>query len=389
MCVTLGGASAALGQGGASLSTQSDSVILEGVVLEGDSAVEAATVILHRVRPDGSGAGPVSGEVASTTVGPAGEFEFLLPSIPGGDFEGDVYFASVEYDGVLYFGRGITSAEQLDSLYVVQVFQAEEVPAEGVALTLSVRNLFIEFGGEEWFATDLFVIDNPGTRTLVARENGIVWSYPLPRGAVDPVLGDSDMPPDAVVFENGRVRVNAPLPPGGRLLIVRYRLEELGAAIPAPGRTEVFELMIREPAPPLRVEGLEAMDVVALEGGSTYRRYGAAELEDVTLALVETRDLGPPPLEWLGVLASVLLAMGGFLAYARPRRRGYAGQPPGVGREALILEVARIDDALDGPIGDAPGARSDDAPAEQGESNARSELLERRAAFLSLLRDSG
>jgi hypothetical protein len=47
----------------------------------------------------------------------------------------------------------------------------------------------------------------------------------------------------------------------------------------------------------------------------------------------------------------------------------------------LILEVARIDDALDGPIGDAP--------AEQGESNARSELLERRAAFLSLLRDSG
>ena len=131
------------------------------------------------------------------------------------------------------------------------------------------------------------------------------------------------------------------------------------------------------------------MDVVALEGGSTYRRYGAAELEDVTLALVETRDLDPPPLEWLGVLASVLLAMGGFLAYARPRRRGYAGQPPGVGREAVILEVARIDDALDGPIGDAPGARSDDAPAEQGESNARSELLERRAAFLSLLRDSG
>ena len=93
---------------------------------------------------------------------------------------------------------------------------------------------------------------------------------------------------------------------------------------------------------------------------------------DVVLTLVETEDRGPPPLEWLALLATVMLAAGGFLAYARPRRRALAGPDPGLGREALILEVARIDDAL----------------AEAAEPDTRSEILERRGALLSLLRKS-
>ncbi len=154
--------------------------------------------------------------------------------------------------------------------------------------------------------------------------------------------------------------------------MIRYRLAELASTIPAPGRTAMFEVMVREPAPPLRVEGLEPMDVVSLEPGSTFRRYGGSELVDVSLTLVETGDQGPPPLEWLLLLTTVMLAAGGFLAYARPRRRVAAGQGPGLGREALILEVARIDDAL----------------AEAPEPDVRSEILERRAALLSLLRTS-
>ena len=69
-------------------------------------------------------------------------------------------------------------------------------------------------------------------------------------------------------------------------------------------------------------------------------------------------------------MATVMLVAGGFLAYARPRRRALAGPDPGLSREALILEVARIDDAL----------------GEAKEPDTRSEMLERRAALLSLLR---
>ena len=117
MCVAVGNASAV-----------QDSLVLEGIVLEGDSPVDTASVILHRVGPGGTG------EVGEVTVGPGGAFEFLLPAVPVADSESDVYFASVEYDGVLYFGRAITTLEQLDSLYVVQVFRAQEAPLEGVSL---------------------------------------------------------------------------------------------------------------------------------------------------------------------------------------------------------------------------------------------------------------
>lgn len=378
-CVVLGGASAVLAQATpAPSSAQQASPILEGIVLEGDSAVDAATVILHRVRTDDSS---VSGEVESTATGLSGEFRFLLPSTPDADIQGDIYFASVDYEGVLYFGPAITSLEQLDTLYVVRVFQAEEVPPEGVALPLEVRTMFIEFNNDEWVTTDLFAIDNPGARTLVAQEGGVVWSYPLPSGATEPEMGEGDMPPDAVTFEDGRVLVSAPLPPGTRLLMIRYRLADLDSTIPAPGRTEVFELLLREPFPPLRVGGLEPVDVVALGPGSSYRRYGATGLVDATLTLVETEEQDPLPLGWLALIATVLLVAGGFLAYVRPRGRALAGPGPGLGpgpgpglgREALILEVARIDNAL----------------TEATEPDARSEILERRAALLSLLRKSG
>jgi hypothetical protein len=323
------------------------------------------------VSPDGSG------EVDSAPVGPGGEFRFSLPTTPDADIEGDIYFASVDFEGVLYFGPAITTLEQLDTLYVVRVFQVEEVPPEGVVLPLEVRTMFIEFSEEEWVATDLFAIDNRGTRTLVAQEGGIVWSYPLPPGATEPELGEGDMPPDAVTFEGGRVLVTAPLPPGDRLLMIRYRLADLDTTIPAPGSTEVFELLLREPFPPIDVVGLEPVDVVALGPGSSYRRYGANGLVDMTLILVETEEQEPLPLGWLALMASVMLVAGGFLAYARPRRRALAGSAvagpdPGLSRETLILEVARIDDAL----------------AEATEPGTRSEILERRAALLSLLRKS-
>ncbi len=368
LSVVLGGASAVLGQGiSTPSSTQQDLPILEGIVLGGDLAADTPTVVLHRVNPASPGE---SGDMDSVTVGLGGEFQFRFPAASDADIADDVYFVSVEYEGVLYFGSGITALEQLDSLYVVQVFRAEEVPPEGVPLTVEQRAVFIEFAGEDWFATDLFVLDNASPRTLVAQEGGVVWSYPLPPGAAEPELGQgSGLSPDGVTFEGGRVRISSPFPPGGSGFMIRYRLESLGSTIPAPGRTALMEVLVREPSPPLRVEGLQPLGVVD-EFGSTFRLHGGSELVDVNLTLVETGDQGPPPFEWLALMATVMLAAGGLLAYARPRRRLLPEQGLGLGREALILEVARIDDEL----------------VTAPEPDARSEILGRRAALLSLLR---
>jgi hypothetical protein len=370
VCVVLSGPSPILGQESSSPSSlQQESLLLEGIVLNGDLTLDSGTVVLHHVNTDAMVPGAV---FDSATVGPGGEFQFLLPVVPDGNIRGDIYFASVDYEGVLYFGSAITTLEQLDSLYVVQVFQAEEVPPEGVPLPVEVRTMIVEFVGDEWIATDVFALANRGARTLVAQEDGVVWSYPLPLGATEAELGEGDLPPDAVMFEEGRVVVSAPIPPGERVLMIRYRLEDLGSTIPAPGRTEVFELLVKEPAPPLQVVGLEPVDVVTLGPGSSYRRYGGTELVDLNLTIVETEERGLPPVEWLAVLTAVMLAAGGFLAYLRPRRPVAAGVDSELGREALILEVARVDNAL----------------AEEAEADTRAELLERRAALLTLLRNS-
>jgi hypothetical protein len=368
VCVVMGGASPVLGQASPSPSSpQRETPILEGIVLEGDSTLDTGTVVLHRVGPGRSG-----GEVDETTVGAGGEFQFPLPGLADADAQGDIYFTSVEYEGVMYFGSGITALEQLDSAYVIHVFRTEEVPPEGVSIPVEVRTMFIEFAGEEWVVTDLFALDNQGTRTLVAQDDGVVWSYPLPSGATGAELGEGDIPPGAVTFEGGRVFVSAPLPPGERLLMIRYRLEDLAVTIPAPGRTEVFEVLIKEPAPPLRIEGLEPVDVVALGTETTYRRYGGTELVDLNITVVETEDRGPPPVEWSAVLTVMMLLAGGVLAYTRPRRPVPAGADLALGREALILEAARVDDAL----------------AEAADPDTRSQLLAQRAALLSLLRNS-
>ncbi len=227
-----------------------------------------------------------------------------------------------------YVAPGRASA--VDNVYAVQVFQSQAVPLAGVpqegvplaGVSLPVeRIVVIEFVGDGWFATDLFLIHNEGTRTLVAGEDRVVWSYPLPPGATEPVLGDGgDLRPDGVAFAGGRVRVSGPLPPGVSGFMIRYRLEKLGSTFPAPGRTALFEIWIEEPSPPLRVDGLEPLDVVAFEG-SSFRVHGGSELVDVNLTLVETGDQGPPPFGWAALLTAVMLAAGGFLAYTRPRRR--------------------------------------------------------------------
>jgi hypothetical protein len=367
VCVFLSSASAVFGQDPAA-SSQQDSLLLEGVVLEGDSPADSATVVLHRVFPDDDSL-EASGEVLSTEVGPGGEFQFVLPAEPDGDFQGLVYFASVEYQGVLYFGSAIAAVEQLDTLYVVQTYPAEEVPLEGVSLSVEERIMFMEFIGEEWVATDLFLIDNRDTRTLVAQEGGVVWSYPLPLGASQLEVGDSNLPPDAITFDAGRVRVRAPLPPGDRSFIIRYRLEDLASTIPAPGSTEGFQLLIREPAPLLEVEGLEPLGVENYQGAN-YRSFGGAGLIDAAITLVETEPQSEPQLQWLALIATMVLVLGGVWAYARPRRRVAGVTGRSLGREELILEVARIDDTL-------AGASEPEIP---------SELLERRAALLALIR---
>ncbi|MCJ7629583.1 MAG: hypothetical protein MUO50_14500, partial [Longimicrobiales bacterium] len=187
--------------------------VLRGEVRVGDAPLTDGFVVLHQVSAESSG------EVDSVRVGGDGSFEIRLPHVPDHATRPEIFFASVQYRGLLYFGQAVTDAVQLDSLYLIQAYDTVSVPPGGAQIPLSVRNLFLERTENGWAVADVFQLRHDGDRTLYSPEEGVVWAYPLPRPATDFQVGQADMAPDAVRFVDGRLEVYSPLPPGERYLM--------------------------------------------------------------------------------------------------------------------------------------------------------------------------
>ena len=188
-----------------------------------------------------------------------------------------MYFASVRHDGVLYFGTPITAPVDLDSLYLINAYDTLVAPPGGVSIALEARSLFFEPAGSEWAVTDVFQLRNDGDQTLVPRLGGRVWGYPLPDGARD-VSAQQEMSEEVISAEGGDIVFRAALPPGPRLFVLRYFVDSLSVAIPTPGETEMLDVLVREPAPSIAIEGLVQEQSIQLEVGSTYRRFAGQEV---------------------------------------------------------------------------------------------------------------
>jgi hypothetical protein len=195
-----------------------------------------------------------------------------------------------------------------------------------------------------WRATDLFQVRNDGDRTVVARSDGHTWSYPLPSGARDVMAGEGETSLDVARYEDGSLIVSAALPPGQRLFVARYRLDSPYIAFPTPGVTEALDVLVREPGPPVEIDGLEAADRIDLEGGGTFRRYAAVDYAEPFVELVQGEEVGPPPVEWIAVILAMLLTAGGVLAIRGGRRTPAPTSVPVPGRRELMVEVARLDE---------------------------------------------
>ena len=169
------------------------------------------------------------------------------------------------------------------------------------------------------------------------------------------------------------------------MLLIRYELPEIEVEFPAPGATETLELLVKEPAPSLEVVGLQPLDVVSLDGESSYRRYSGTGLRDAVVSLKEAPERRLPSMGIYAAILAALLGGAGVLAYLRPRRlvtapsaapaSGAATAPgatpaAGVGREGLILQVARLDESLDATI----------------DPEVRRAMLEERTALMARLR---
>jgi hypothetical protein len=327
--------------------------ILRGEVRVADAPLSEGVVVLHQVSAD------ASGEVDSVRVAPDGTFQLRLPHVPDHASRPDVFFASVEYRGLLYFGPAVTEAVQLDSLYLIQAFDTLSVPPGGADLPISARNLFLEQVADGWTATDVFEVHNGGDRTLFSPEDGVVWSYPLPPSASGFQLGQSDLAPETVRFTEGRMELFAPLPPGERFLMIRYQISEPDFLLPLPGRTDRLEVLVREPAPALELSPLVLSPPVELEPGNVFRRYSGEGLQDTEVRTRVAQEPWSLPAPWIALFMAGLLGAAGVVGYRKRTGATVSPAPPSSAssRTELLVSIASLDEDFHSRGDHSEGAR--------------------------------
>jgi hypothetical protein len=336
--------------------------ILSGLVQRAGQPLGGSDVVLHRV--DAAEAGALD----TIQAGVDGTFRFGLPTVPDPGGRGEIYFASVDHQGVLYFGPPVATAAELDSVYRIEVFDTLTAPPGGAELPISVRYLLVEPFQTGWSVTDLVEFEVPGDRTLVSADSTApTWRYLLPSGVSEVQVGGGDIAPVSTTFRGDTVAVSMPLTPGPRQLVLRYAIDSLALEVPLPGETGELEVLIREPVPSMEVTGLVAVEPVELEPGVVYRRYAAALLSD---SVVTFRSTGAPgsggiPLEVLAVLIALGLTGVGVWAVRRSPAATPAAAPAAAGpgdpretsavpgpigpeaRKRALLAIARIDERLE------------------------------------------
>ncbi|MGB0542731.1 MAG: hypothetical protein ACPGPI_03375 [Longimicrobiales bacterium] len=334
---------------------------LRGTAFLGDTVMSRGVVVLHHLTQG------TQGELDSMRIRADGSFRFTLPRDPD-PLLSEIFFASVRHDGVLYFGPMITTAAQLDSSYQVNVYDTLLAPSEGLPVPLQSRSVFIEPDSTDWRVTDLFELRNDQARTIVARSGGYTWRHPMPAGIREVEVGEGELAADAAQYLNGELVARAALPPGGRLFVVRYRIDSPFMSFPVQPGTERLDVLVREPAPTLAIDGLEFMERQEFEAGSTYRRFAGANLFQPAVTIVTTQEITPPRVELAAVLLALLLTAVG-VSVLRPRAAPEDGPVTASNRHDLLVEIARLDEEFE---------RSGTADAEQvAYQQRRTELLRR------------
>jgi len=318
--------------------------VLSGRLLFEGLPADTGTVVLHRVTPEE--AGPID----SVSVGAQGQFSFTLPHMPVAG-SGEIFFAASRFEGILYFGFQVLEPSHLDEEYAIRTFRTEVAPPGGIAFPIWIREFWIEEAPMGWQVTDAFIVQNPGPVTYVAGPGGIVWQYPLPQGVRGFRVLEAGPSPGAVESVEGMLRATNPMSPGESFVMVQYELDSLVVDLPLPGEVGVARVILREPAPEIRVEGLARLPPQEIEFGVVYQQWAGQELRD---QMVRIRPGSGDPsnlVAWLSVTLALLLVASGVWFVRRDPRPASAGS-------GQVRQAAGPGRAEGGPTPTGGGARA-------------------------------
>ena len=242
---------------------------VEGRVLrggaEGERPVDGQFVVLHRIGSDS--AGPV--DSARTTRD--GRYHFNYRAGPGEA----MYIVSTRYAGIAYFTPPLRERVVRSPEGDVTVF---DTTSTAVPLRVRGRHFVVSPPDAEGtrHVVDVFEVANESvlTRTAGDSPDG-TWATRIPEGVRNPGLGQGEISPDAVRFDQGRAAVFAPFAPGVKQVVLTYEL---------PATQSTLSLVLDQPAGMLEilVEGSGAtasgsvarQEPVALEGRQFERFLG-------------------------------------------------------------------------------------------------------------------
>lgn len=268
-------------------------------------------VVLHRVGSDQ--AAPLD----SARSGPDGRFRIRYTPFGAEDA---IYFVSSRYEGIAYFSPPLRADTVRGGDADVIVYSTT---TDTTSLRIQGRHFVMSMPrGSRREIAEIFELDNEGTRTVVARDSTTpIWTVHLPAESESVTVARGDIGAGAVVIQNGRAELFAPLSPGVRQMVVTYQLgaKAFPVSRPLERPVSVLEVLLEEPR--AHVEGARLTEVAAASiGGRTFRRFLG---QDVTGSAV-MRVSAPPPIErnqnairvLVGVLALTMLGALG-LWYAR------------------------------------------------------------------------
>lgn len=309
---------------------------VEGRVLrgsaDGERPVDGQFVVLHRIAADS--AGPV--DSARTTR--EGRYRFSYRVGPGEA----MYIVSTRYAGIAYFTPPLREIAVRSPEGDVTVF---DTTSTGVPLTVRGRHFVVSPPDAEGtrHVVDVFEVANEATRTRTTGDSPHgAWATRIPEGVRNPGVGQGDISPDAVRFDQGRAAVFAPFAPGVKQVVFTYEL---------PASQSSLSLVLDQPTAMLEVlvegSGASATGVVTrqepvtLEGRQFERFLGQEVPAGASLRL----DLpgSPGGFANLRTVLLVALAAAALVLGILFGRRGTVRDPATVPATTQVLASAPVD----------------------------------------------
>jgi hypothetical protein len=302
-------------------------------------------VVFHRI---GTRA---QGPIDSMLTAAAGRFEFRVSS-PDSDA---VYVVSSRHQGIGYFSEPFGRDARVGAGAIV--LAVYDTSAAGPPLNVSIRHLVVTEpeSASVRRVLDIVQVSNPGTTTRVGPDSVTpAFRLRLPEGARNFQVGESDVSPSAIRFEDGALRVSAPFPPGEKQVVVSYRLpsgaKRLTVEVDRP--TERLQVLV-EGGSGARVSGLRAEEPLTLEG-RTFASFSAQELAPGASVSVRFGGTGVRGPWWAAVVVAALSLVAGAVIGLRRRREPAQAQVVASDPERLIARLVALDDRYRGREAETP-----------------------------------